>query len=109
MRSYIESDVLQRLVSEAFRRKIVVAAICHGVLLAARTVDPATGRSVLYGRKTTALTWELERRAWRIARVTRFWDPDYYRTYVEKLGDPIGLHVRAGRGDSCAADSRRLP
>ena len=90
MRSYIESDVLQRLVSEAFRRKMVVAAICHGVLLAARTVDPATGRSVLYGRKTTALTWELERRAWRISRVTRFWDPDYYRTYVEKLGDPIG-------------------
>jgi putative intracellular protease/amidase len=90
MRSYIESDVLQRLVSEAFRRKMVVAAICHGVLLAARTVDPATGRSVLYGRKTTALTWELERRAWRISRVTRFWDPDYYRTYVEKPGDPIG-------------------
>jgi len=89
MRSYIESDVLQRLVSEAFRRKMVVAAICHGVLLAARTVDPATGRSVLYGRKTTALTWELERRAWRISRVTRFWDPDYYRTYVEKPGDPI--------------------
>ena len=90
MRSYIESDVLQRLVSEAFRREILVAAICHGVLLAARTVDPATGRSVLYGRKTTALTWELERRAWRIARVTRFWDPDYYRTYVEKPGEPIG-------------------
>ena len=80
----------QRLVSEAFRREILVAAICHGVLLAARTVDPVTGRSVLYGRKTTALTWELERRAWRIARVTRFWDPDYYRTYVEKTGDPIG-------------------
>jgi putative intracellular protease/amidase len=90
MRSYIESDVLQRLVAEAFRREILVAAICHGVLLAARTVDPATGRSVLYGRKTTALTWELERRAWRMARVTRFWDPDYYRTYVEKPGDPIG-------------------
>ena len=90
MRSYIESEVLQRLVFEAFRREILVAAICHGVLLAARTVDPATGRSVLYGRKTTALTWELERRAWRIARVTRFWDPDYYRTYVEKPGEPIG-------------------
>jgi putative intracellular protease/amidase len=90
MRSYLESDVLQRLVFDAFRREILVAAICHGVLLAARTVDPATGRSVLYGRKTTALTWELERRAWRMARVTRFWDPDYYRTYVEKPGDPIG-------------------
>ena len=90
MRSYIDSDVLQRIVCEAFRREMLVAAICHGVLLAARTVDPATGRSVLYGRKTTALTWELERRAWRISRVTRFWDPDYYRTYVEKPGDPIG-------------------
>src|SRR5258705_2695851 len=90
MRGYIDSDTLQRLVVEAFTRGLVVAAICHGVLLAARTVDPATGRSVLYGRKTTALTWELERRAWRMARVTRFWDPDYYRTYVEKPGDPIG-------------------
>jgi putative intracellular protease/amidase len=90
MRRYIESDVLQRLVCEAFHREILVAAICHGVLLAARTVDPVTSRSVLYGRKTTALTWELERRAWRITRVTRCWDPDYYRTYVEKPGDPSG-------------------
>jgi putative intracellular protease/amidase len=90
MRGYIESDVLQRLVCEAFRRGVLVAAICHGVLLVARTVDPATGHSVLYGRKTTALTWKLERRAWRLSRVTRFWDPDYYRTYVESPGEPIG-------------------
>lgn len=90
MRSYIESDVVQRLVVEAFRREILVAAICHGVLLLARTVDPATSRSVLYGRKTTALTWELERRAWRMTRLTRLWDPDYYRTYVEKPGEPVG-------------------
>jgi putative intracellular protease/amidase len=90
MRSYLESDVLQRLVVSAFTRGIVVAAICHGVLLAARSVDPATGRSALYGRKTTALTWELERRAWQLARVTRFWDRDYYRTYSEQPGDPAG-------------------
>jgi putative intracellular protease/amidase len=90
MRSYIESDVLQRLVADAFNRRILVAAICHGVLLAARTVDPATGRSVLYGRKTTSLTWDLERRAWQLARVTRFWDPNYYRTYPERPGDPAG-------------------
>ena len=96
MRSYIESDVLHGLVCEACSRAILVAAICHGVLLAARTVDPVTGRSVLYGRKTTALTWELERGAWRIARLTRFWDPDYYRTYVERPGDPAGyMSVRA--------------
>lgn len=90
MRSYLESEVLQRLVSDAFGRGMLVAAICHGVLLAARSVDPMTGRSVLYGRKTTALTWELERRAWQLARVTRFWDPDYYRTYDEQPGDPVG-------------------
>jgi putative intracellular protease/amidase len=90
MRSYLESEVLQRLVCQAFSRRMTVAAICHGVLLAARSIDPATGRSVLFGRKTTALTWALEQRAWQLARVTRFWDPDYYRTYREQPGDPAG-------------------
>src|SRR5260370_463401 len=70
MRSYIDSDPLQRLVVEAFTRGLIVAAICHGALLAARSIDPATGRSVLYGRKTTALTWALERRAWHLTRIT---------------------------------------
>ncbi len=65
MRSYIDSQTLQGLVVEAFAGGLIVAAICHGVLLAARSIDPATGRSVLYGRRTTALTWALERRARR--------------------------------------------
>jgi putative intracellular protease/amidase len=90
MRSYIESEILQGLVVDAFRRGMLVAAICHGVLLAARSVDPSTGHSVLYGRETTALTWDLERRAWQLARITRFWDPDYYRTYSERAGEPVG-------------------
>jgi putative intracellular protease/amidase len=90
MRSYIDSEILQGLVVDAFRRGMLVAAICHGVLLAARSVDPSTGRSVLYGRETTALTWDLERRAWQLARLTRFWDPDYYRTYSERAGEPVG-------------------
>jgi putative intracellular protease/amidase len=90
MRSYIDSDALHRLVVDAFARRLKVAAICHGVLLAARSVDPATGHSVLYGHKTTALTWALERTAWRLTRVTRFWDPDYYRTYTEEPGQPAG-------------------
>ncbi|CQD15528.1 DJ-1/PfpI family protein [Mycobacterium lentiflavum] len=90
MRSYIDSDILQRLVVEAFARDMIVAAICHGVLLAARSVDPNTGRSVLYGRKTTALTWAMERLAWRLTRITRFWDPDYYRTYTEAPGQVQG-------------------
>lgn len=90
MRSYIDSDILHRLVVDAFARGPVVAAICHGVLLAARSIDPKTGRSVLYGRKTTALTWAMERLAWRLTRFTRFWDRDYYRTYTEEPGQPVG-------------------
>lgn len=90
MRSYIDSENLHALVVEAFRRGMLVAAICHGVLLAARSIDPSTGRSVLFGRKTTALTWDFERRAWRLSRITRFWDRDYYRTYSERPGDPDG-------------------
>ncbi|HUE32503.1 MAG TPA: type 1 glutamine amidotransferase domain-containing protein [Mycobacterium sp.] len=90
MRSYIDSDILQRLVVDAVARGVIVAAICHGVLLAARSVDPVTGRSVLYGHRTTALTWAMERLAWRLTRVTRFWDPNYYRTYTEEPGQPGG-------------------
>ncbi|MGB6206178.1 type 1 glutamine amidotransferase domain-containing protein [Mycobacterium sp.] len=90
MRSYIDSETLQRLVVDAFGRGLNVAAICHGVLLAARSVDPTTGHSVLYGRRTTALTWALERTAWRITRFTRFWDPNYYRTYTEEPGQAPG-------------------
>lgn len=90
MRSYVDSGILQRLVVEAFARDMIVAAICHGVLLAARSIDPDTGRSVLYGRKTTALTWAMERLAWRLTRITRFWDPDYYRTYTEAPGQAQG-------------------
>jgi putative intracellular protease/amidase len=90
MRSYIDSKILQGLVVDAFKRGMPVAAICHGVLLAARSVDPATGHSVLFGRKTTALTWSFERRAWQLTRFTRVGDPDYYRTYREEPGQPAG-------------------
>jgi putative intracellular protease/amidase len=90
MRRYLESPVLHALVVDSFRRGLPTAAVCHGVLLAARSIDPASGRSVLHGRRTTSLTWSLERRAWQAARITRFWDPDYYRTYREQAGQPPG-------------------
>jgi putative intracellular protease/amidase len=91
MRDYLESDILQRHVAGFFEMKKPVAAICHGVLLAARSISKQTGRSVLYGYRTTALTWALERSAWSLARVTRFWDPNYYRTYLEQDGQPDGF------------------
>ncbi len=120
MRAYLESSKLQSVVANAFRRGMPVAAICHGVLLAARSIDPSTGRSVLYGYKTTALTWSLERTAWYLARVTRFWDRDYYRTYPDQPGQPAGymsVQSEVTRAlarpadfrdvDSSKADSRR--
>jgi hypothetical protein len=45
---------------------------------------------VLHGRKTTALTWSQERAADNLARIGRFWDADYYRTYAEAPGQPRG-------------------
>jgi len=90
MRDYLESIEVQQMAIDSFRAGKPVGAICHGVLVAARAVDPASGRSVLHGRRTTALTWQLEGRAWQLASRTRFWDPDYYRTYVEEPGQPAG-------------------
>jgi putative intracellular protease/amidase len=89
MREYLESDVLQQLVAAFFAADKPVAAICHGVLLAARSRD-VSGKSVLYGRKTTALTWALEKSASGIASVTRWWDRGYYRTYPDEPGQPEG-------------------
>src|ERR1700749_2570283 len=48
MRDYLESETLQRLIGEFFAANLPVAAICHGVLLVARS-RAADGRSVLYG------------------------------------------------------------
>ncbi len=89
MRQYLESDTLQRLVAAFFAADKTVAAICHGVLLAARSTG-ADGKSVLYGRRTTALTWAFERSADSIARRTRWWNRDYYRTYADPPGHAPG-------------------
>jgi putative intracellular protease/amidase len=90
MRAYLESPEVQQMAIDSFRADRPVGAICHGVLVAARAVDPASGRSVLHGRRTTALTWALERKAWGVARYSRFWDSNYYRTYVEEPGQRWG-------------------
>jgi putative intracellular protease/amidase len=91
MREYLESEILQRHVASFFDEEKPVAAICHGVLLAARSISKHTGRSVLWGYQTTALTWAFENSGWSVARVTRFWDPNYYRTYPEQSGQPKGF------------------
>jgi putative intracellular protease/amidase len=90
MRPYLESAPLQALIVDAFERDLPVAAVCHGVLLVARSISPKTGRSVLFGRKTTSLTWAQEHLAESLGRVARFWDPHYYRTYRDEPGQTCG-------------------
>lgn len=97
MRPYLEDASLQGFVADFFDavdaagQHKPVAAVCHGVLLAARSISKKTGKSVLHGRKTTALTWKLERSAWRLTRyLARFWDAGYYRTYGEAADEAPG-------------------
>lgn len=81
MKEYLESPILQNRVSQFFERQWPVAAICHGVVLAARspvTTRPLPFKSVLWGRKTTSLLAYQELSAWAL---TCLWLKDYYRTY----------------------------
>jgi protease I len=85
MRVYLGSGVLQSAVADFFAQEKPVGAICHGVLLAARSwLHP--GKSVLYGKKTTALTKQMELIAWRL---TRSYLGDYYRTYQTTVEDEV--------------------
>jgi putative intracellular protease/amidase len=112
MRDFLESEILQGHVAHFFDDEKPVAAICHGVLLAARSISKRTGRPVLQGYQTTALTWAFENSAWSVARITRFWDPDYYRTYLEQNGQPKGfmsVQQEVTRALARAEDFRDVP
>lgn len=90
MQAYLEDSLLLGFIADFFAADRPVAAIAHGVLLAARS-KRSDGRSVLYGRRTTALPWSMERDAWNLTRfLGRVWEPNYYRVYVELPGEPEG-------------------
>ena len=61
MRQYLRSAVLRDQVARFRALGRPVGAICHGVLVLARTRDRATGRSVLADRRTTCLPKYMER------------------------------------------------
>ena len=113
MRQYLEDTLLQRFVGEFFDADKPVAAICHGVVLAARSISARTGKSVLYGRKTTALTWRLEKAAWLTMKYFgRVWDPAYYRTYLETAAEPPGyrgVQAEVSRALASTADFEDVP
>jgi protease I len=91
MKPYLESTVLQSLVADTFAAGLPVGAICHGVVLAARS-RVADERSVLFGKKTTALTKPMELTAWSL---TCAWLGNYYRTYPTTVEDEVTLALAA--------------
>lgn len=93
MRQYLEGEAVRSVVTAFWPTERPVAAICHGVVVLARTIDPATGRSVLDGRRTTCLPKYMERSAY----LATFWRRGrYYRTYPAYVED----EVRAALGES---------
>lgn len=85
MRQYLGSSDLSAKVLAFWRTGRPVAAICHGVLVLARTRD-AEGRSVIADRRTTCLPKYMERAgyyltAWKLGR--------YYRTYDAYVEDEV--------------------
>lgn len=81
MKPYLESKQLQTLIARHFAAQKPIAAICHGVVLAARSLR-GDGKSILHGFKTTALLQKQEMLAWQI---TRAWLGNYYRTYDQSV------------------------
>jgi putative intracellular protease/amidase len=86
MKQYLASELLQAKVIDVVNKGALVGAICHGVLVLARAVDPETGKSALYGRRTTCLPKYMESLAyaltgWKLGR--------YYRTYDAYVEDEV--------------------
>jgi len=91
MKQYLENETLQKKVSQFFLLLRPVAAICHGVLLAARSKDLTTGESVLYGKKTTTLPKYMENLAYAVT----YWKyGKLYRTYDVYCADEVCSYLR---------------
>jgi putative intracellular protease/amidase len=100
MRQYLGSPVLREQVARFWALGRPLAAICHGVLVLARTRDPATDRSVLADRRTTCLPRYMERTAylataWRLGRYYRTY-PAYVQDEVEAALDDPGSQFKRG-------------
>lgn len=85
MRQYLGSELVQQLTRDFFATPKPIAAICHGVLVAARS-RRADGHSVLHGLRTTCLPKYMERSAY----LATFWRRGrYYRTYPAYVEDEV--------------------
>ncbi len=84
MRQYLGSELLQNRIAEFWNSRVPIAAICHGVLVLARSRHQ--GKSVLHAARTTSLTKWQERLAYYLT----FWKlGKYYRTYPAYVEDEV--------------------
>ena len=102
MRQYLGSPVLPQQVARFWALGRPVGAICHGVLVLARTRDPATGRSVLADRRTTCLPRYMERSRLAGHRLAA-------RPLLPHVSGLRPGRGRGGPGRSRAASSERGP
>jgi len=84
MKTYLDSEILSRKVTEFFDQKKIIGAICHGVIVAART-------GKLKDLTTTALPKWMELNAWAM---TCLWLKNYYRTYPVTVEDEVKLSAK---------------
>lgn len=113
IKTYLGSTVLQQKVVEFFKAEKLVGAICHGTVLAARSIDPRTKQSVLYDYQTTSLLNSQELGAYYL---TALWLKDYYRTYPMTVEEEVKMVLKSPkqfqsgkfslRRDSLKDDSR---
>lgn len=86
MKQFLESEILQDKILQFWNLGRALGAICHGVLVAARTGNPQTGKSILFGSKVTALTKDLETTGFLLT----FWLLGRrYRTYPCYVADEV--------------------
>lgn len=91
MKQFLESKVLQEKVVQFFKQGKSIGAICHGLLVLARAIDPDTGKSVIHNYKVTSLTKPLE----QIGYASTFWLLGRrFRTYDAYIEDEVRAALR---------------
>lgn len=86
IKTMLESEVVQQKVVECFNYNKIIGALCTGVLAVARSIDPKTQKSVIFDKKTTAVTRWMELSGWYL---TRHYFNNYYRVYPITAQDEI--------------------
>jgi len=103
VREYLESDILQKIIPVFFENKKKIGAVCHGVVLLARSKNIKTNKSVIYNYKTTALLKIQELLAYYL---TKLWLKDYYLTYP---GNTVEDEVKSALSDPSNFLAGNLP